>query len=118
MASYFDPRDGKTHCGRCDSASWSSIGRCEDCNAECCDDCATAVETTWPHPNELLCSQCSLQRALEAAGEEVEEVPADPGIAAYKLVPPAQGNLFQEQATRKPMRVELPNKPTSDRQAS
>ena len=53
-----------------------------------------------------------------AAGEELAEIPADPGMAAYKLVPPAQGHLFPEQDTRKPMRVELPNKPTSDRQPS
>src|SRR5215469_462790 len=118
MASYYDSRDGKTHCGRCDSAIWSSIGRCEDCNTECCTDCATVVETPWPKPNVLLCSQCALQRALEAVGAEQKEVEADPGMAAYKLAPPAQGHLFPEQDTRKPMRAELPNKPTSDRQAS
>src|SRR5215469_16508938 len=89
MAShYFDSYSQKTLCGRCDSASWSSIGRCVDCNAECCDACATVVETPWPKPNDLLCGQCALERALETVGEEVEEVPAESGMEAYKLVPP------------------------------
>ena len=110
MTSYYDPRDGRTHCGRCDSASWSSIGRCVDCNAECCEACATVVETPGTRPNELLCSQCDLQRALEAVGEEMEEAPAELRMAAYKLVPPSQGHLFPEQDTRKPMRVEVSKK--------
>lgn len=74
MASnYFDSRDGKTHCGRCDSASWNVLGNCRECEQTACDCCATVEGKS-----DLLCSQCALQIALEIESEPWElEAPAE-----------------------------------------
>jgi hypothetical protein len=52
--SYYDSRTGKTHCGRCDSASWTVLGYCLECEQTCCDDCAKLEGKA-----DLLCSRCA-----------------------------------------------------------
>lgn len=90
------PHDRRTRCHRCDSPNWCSIGVCEDCEQDCCTDCAS------PELEGLVCSQCALIRVLEAeVGVGANELAVE-----YKLVEPMQGVLFEEWA-KKPARVQV-----------